>query len=64
MNDKKQYGTKLEKDRAKKAYVEKELKKGKERGNNAKEQKKLKESRETAWERRYAEGKYGKKKEK
>jgi len=64
MNDKikKQYGTKLEKDRAKKLYVAKELKKGKDRGNNPKEQKKLKESREMAFERRYAEGKYGKNK--
>ena len=62
MNDKKQYGTKLEKDRAKKAYVEAELKRGKARGNTPKEQKKLKEAREETWERRYAEGKYGKKK--
>ena len=59
---KKQYETKLEKDRAKKAWVDNELKKGKARGNNAKQQKKLREAREDTCERRYAEGKYGKKK--
>jgi len=56
---KKQYGTKLEKDRAKKTYVEKELKRGLARGNNPKQQQKLKEARQETFERRYKQGKYG-----
>ena len=54
---KKQYETKLGKDRAKETYVEKELKRGINRGNNPKRQKKLKEAREETFERRYAEAK-------